>query len=113
MITGTLSPVSNKATWKETFKLTDSEDGDAIDISGAEEITISIRDPKSRCILLTGSLSDGDITIVDDGTFQLLFDDDTMGALSAKTYDIGCTIKIDGETTQLLVGKLPVVDGVV
>lgn len=97
----------------ETFKLTDSESGDAIDITDAEEITVSIRDPKSKCILLTGTLTGGEISLVDDGTFEITFDEDTMGALVAKTYEIGCTIKINGDTTQLLVGKLPVVDGIV
>jgi hypothetical protein len=112
MFIGTLSPVSNRADWIDAYQLLDEETNGPIDIADATAITIEVRDPKTRCIVLTGSLSGGEIERIETGTFQWHFTADRMRLLCPQDYEIGCTIVKDGITSQLLIGVLPVMDGV-
>jgi hypothetical protein len=113
MFVGTLSPVSNRADWIEAFQLLDEEDpSEPIDISGATAITIEVRSPGTRSIVLTGTLAGGEIDHVEIGVFQWHFTPDQMSNLPAGDYEVGCTIVIDSITTQLIIGMLPVMDGV-
>jgi hypothetical protein len=113
MLTGTLPPVSNKADWIEEYELYDDETGDPLDISGADEITVSVRDAKSRSVLLTATLSGGSIAHAETGVFRWTFAAESMRSLCPKTYEIGMTMLLNDVTTQLLIGHVPVVDGVV
>lgn len=116
MFFGALDPVSNKATWSENLELLDSETGDPIDLSAVTEITLEVRDMESHSAVLTGTYTGGEVIIVGastDGVFQWEFSVAQMRALQAKTYDVGCTIEQDGDTVQLIIGHLPVLDGVV
>lgn len=113
MLTGTLSPVSNKADWIEAYGLTDEETGDPVDVSAATEITIALRDPSSRSVELTATLSGGTIEHIETGIFQWAFTAAQMSGLCAKTYEVGLTIVQDDQTIQLFVGTLPVIDGIV
>ena len=112
MFIGTLSPVSNRADWIDTFQLLDEETNEPIDTSDATAIIIEVRAPSTRCVVLTGSLSSGEIERVETGTFQWHFTADRMRLLCPQDYEIGCTIVKDGITVQLLIGTLPVMDGV-
>ena len=113
MFTGTLNPVSNKATWVCLYELIDAETDEAIDLSDVDEITISIRDPKDQTIELSATYTNGDITITDTGIFRWVFSNDNMSNLEPKTYEVGCTLEQDGEVMQLIIGNLPVMDGIV
>jgi hypothetical protein len=113
MFIGTLAPVSNRADWIEAFQLLDEEDpSEPIDISGATAVSIEVRAPGTRSIVLTATLSSG-ITHIETGVFQWHFTADQMSDLDAGDYDVGCTIVIDSFTTQLIIGTLPVMDGIV
>lgn len=113
MFTGTLPPVSNRATWTDDYELRDIETGDLIDLSTATEITIEARALSSASPELTLSLTGGDITIVGTGVFEWRAEASAMRNLCAKTYEIGCTIEIGDDTAQLIIGRLPVLDGIV
>lgn len=113
MLTGALNPVSNKATWTVIYELVDSDTDEAIDLSEVDEITIQVRDPRSRSPLLSGSLTGGQVSRVDTGVFSWTFSASQMSALCANTYDVGCIIEQNGETVQILIGTLPVIDGIV
>lgn len=116
MLIGTLSQVSNRATWEENYQIFDSETGDSIDLGDVDEITLEVRDPDTRAAVLSATLTDGDIEILgddEDGTFQWRFEASEMRVLSAKTYEVGCVIEADDDEAQLLVGALPVIDGIV
>ena len=113
MQTGSLSPVSNKADWIEAYGLDDSETGDPIDISDADEITVSIRNTANQHVELTATLSGGTIEHIETGVFQWTFPLAQMRTLCAKNYDVGLTILKDDETIQLFIGTLSVMDGVV
>src|SRR5262245_24065408 len=113
MLTGTLNPVSNQATWIEDFQLLDIETGDLIDISTATEIKIVVRDPVSKSSVLTLKLSSGEVVVVSIGVFEWRAEASQMRTLTARTYELGCIIDQDGDTVQLIIGTLPVLDGIV
>jgi hypothetical protein len=111
MYTGTLPPVSNRATWSEDVQCFDDEDNSAIDISAATAIELEVRDGCN--VVLTASYP-GSITLsATTGVFSFSFTADQMRALCAKTYDIGCTVTLEGETIQIIAGQLPVTNGYV
>lgn len=111
MYSGPLLPVSNQANWTYRDEATDEETGDPVDLTGAS-ITFEVRD-SSNCIVLSASTSNGKITIVDTGVFEVAFTRAEMQQVEAGTYDVGCVITINGATPQFLIGTLPVLDGVV
>ena len=113
MFYGTLDPVSNKATWVGLYELIDAETDEAIDLSDVDEITISIRDAQTQTQAQTATKTGGDVTITDTGIFRWVFSASQMGALEPKTYEIGCTLEQDDEVVQLIIGHLPVRDGIV
>lgn len=116
MFFGTIDPASNRATWSESFELIDSETGDPISLSAVDEITLEVRDMESHGAVLSGSYTGGEIVIVGaatDGTFQWRFEAAQMRGLCARTYEVGVTIESDDDTVQLLIGYLPVLDGIV
>ena len=108
-----LAPVSNRADWIDCYKLIDDETDDPIDLSDATEITIEVRDRDTRRSLFSATLSGGTIEHIETGVFQWAFTLDQMRTLCPKTYDVGLTILKDGIATQILIGSLPVYDGIV
>lgn len=112
MKTGTLDPASNSATWRESFEVTDAEDGSLIDlVTDVDEITVKVRDSVSESELLSVSLTGGEITVLGTGVFEVLFTVTQMDDLDPKTYELGALIEIDGDTEQLFLGYLPVLRG--
>jgi hypothetical protein len=112
----TLPPVSNRETWLGDYTLIDQDTGETIDLDGADEITITVRDPQTLTAMLTGTLSGGEIAVVGDstdGVFEWRFERSQMAALQAKTYEVGLVIEADDDEIQLLIGRLPVLDGIV
>lgn len=110
MLTGTLPPVSNRADWIEAFAIDDAETGDPLDISTASEILIEVRSDDG-CARLSGSLTNGEIVLVQTGVFQWTFPAARMGALQAGTYQVLCRITKDDQVVQFIIGALPVLDG--
>jgi cell division protein YceG involved in septum cleavage len=110
MLTGTLTPTSNKADWIESLALDDAETGDPVDISNASEIVIEVRGG-SNCLRLSASLTAGSVTRVQTGVFQWQFSASQMSGLEAGTYQVLCRITKDDQVVQLIIGSLPVLDG--
>jgi hypothetical protein len=113
MFMGALPPASNRATWSVLYELSDADTGEAIDISGVDEITNHVRDPRTNSAVLTGTLINGEVAHVDTGIFRWTFSASQMSTLRADNYEIGCTIEQNGETAQIIIGTLPVIDGIV
>jgi len=113
MMTGTLSPVSNRATWLESMELVDVDNGEPVDLSGLTEITIVVRDPRTDAPQLTLTLTNGDVMILDTGVFGWRADAGNMTTLVEGMYEVGCTVTDGVDTAQLVIGYLPVLDGIV
>jgi len=113
MYVGALDPVSNRATWIALYELRDDDTDELIDLSSVDEITIQVSDNR-KSMQLSATLSGGSVEIVDTGVFKWTFTASQMSTLSAaRTYEVGCVLEGEGEKLQLIIGTLPVLDGVV
>lgn len=111
MLTGALPPVSNRAGFSMQFELLDDDTDEAVDLSDAS-IVFEVADNGS--IELSATTENTKVSIVDTGVFQVDFTATEMRTLCAKTYQLGCTVtNDDSEPQQLIIGTLPVLDGIV
>jgi hypothetical protein len=98
------------------FALFDEETGEPNDLSDADEITFAVRREGRSSPNITLTLGNG-ITLIDhdtDGAFQVELTLDQMRSLRpSETYEVGITIRLQGETVQLFAGTWPIIDGVV
>jgi hypothetical protein len=111
MQTGTLAAVSNREDWLDGGEVRDA-DSVLVDITGAS-IIVQVSDRESHAPMLTVSTDNGLITITGTGTFQWEVPAASMRVFCAETYDVGITIELNGGTTQLFKGTIPILDGVV
>jgi hypothetical protein len=112
MFIATLPPVSNRASWIESVELTDEETGEPIDLTGCD-IEVAVRPQGTTRPCLQASTGDDTVAIVDTGVFQFTFTPDQMRSQCVGTYDVGATISRDGETAQIVIGSVSILDGVV
>jgi hypothetical protein len=112
---GSLAPISNRADWPDShaFELFDDVDNSVIDLTTATAVTLEIRDQDSCRPVLIASLANGDIVLQGAETFIPTWTASQLGCLCAGTYDIGCTAVVNGKTIQLIIGTLPVLEGIV
>lgn len=111
MYVTSLPPISNRSDWIQPFEIDDADTDDPIDLSTAN-IILEVRD-QDGITVLSGTTGNGKILIIDTGVFQATFLRTEMTGLSAGLYDIGCTIGLQDSVYQLLIGELPIIDGVV
>lgn len=111
--TPTLDPVSNLETWTETLSVFESTDGlpffTVADPPSA--VTLKLRDMQTDATVLSGSLADGALVVVDSGEIEFTFSADAMSALEPKIYEVGCLYTDEGITRQMILGHLPVLRG--
>lgn len=113
MFMGSLPVASNRATYQQDFQLYDDEDSEGIDLAGAT-IALEVRRPGCSSPDLSASIGSGIVvTGENEGQFELTFTATQMRTLRPMTYDVGLTITQNDETTQYLIGTLPVRDGIV
>ncbi len=109
---GSLDPISNKTGWLADVELDDADAGGPIDFAGAS-IVVEARDPFSGTVVLSATTSNGKVTITDTGVFRVNVPPSETRFVHAGTYEVGATITLNGESRQLIIGTLPVMDGVV
>jgi hypothetical protein len=112
MYVGSLQAASTRQSWTQTFEVEDEDTGDDLDLAGAS-IVFEIRDPRSLLTVLSATTTNGKITIVDTGVFQVTFAASDMQSLRPQTYDVGCTVTANGATLQYIIGTIPILDGIV
>lgn len=111
MLIATLPPVSNRADWIEAIEFVDDDTNETIDLTGCT-IVITVKD-EDGCQALHASSADGSVVFISQGVVQFTFPRASVAGLRADAYQIGATVERDGETQQILIGTVPVVDGVV
>jgi len=115
MYLGNLAPVSNRATWSVTMEIINGTTNTPYDLSTATEITVQVRE-KGGGLKLSGTLTSGEVELVTDGTdgaFRWTFPKTSMGGLCAATYDVGITVDFTSATSQIFIGTLIVMEGIV
>lgn len=109
MYEGSLGKVSNREDWTQTIECVD-ENGDDVTITGAT-IELAVRKKGDSAPTLTADTSDG-ITI-STPSFTFSFTSDDLGGLDPGQYEVGVVIEINSVRTQLIVGTVSIVDGIV
>lgn len=113
MYEGSLPRQSNKAGYAPVIEILDDDTDEAIDISDAS-IVFEIRDQLTGTTLLSATTTNAKVAVIDTGVFQASFTAAQMKNLNSGSYDVGCTISnADSEAQQLIIGTLPIIDGVV
>lgn len=110
MYTGSLAPVSNKEDWIATSPLID-EDGTETTLTGATIEMFICRQGSADSAILSGSTTDGKITLPTATTFQWHFTPTDMAVFCAGTYDVFMRVTIDDIVTQILSCAVPIVEG--
>lgn len=102
---------TDDANWIETFELFSDTDGTEYDAS-ALDFTLKVKDGDS--IVLSRSTTDSTIIMPDDYSVQWTFTPSQLSALCpGKDYAVGMTMTDGTSTTQIFIGVLKFVDGVV
>lgn len=104
-------PTSNRATWIFTGQINDASDGSLVDLS-ALTFVFEVRD-EFECPRLEASTANGKFTVIGLGIFRWEFSVSDMSCLWPGTYNTGLTMANVDQTSQLSVGPLPIVDGIV
>lgn len=100
---------SNRATWIFTGQITDAATGELLDLS---DLSFVFAVEECGTALLLATTDNGKFTSPSTGIFRWEFSETEMATLCSKTYDTGLTMmNADGQTAQLSVGPLPIVDG--
>lgn len=107
---GTLAPFSNREDWQITGSLVD-DDGAAVTLTGSTMEFYLTRQGNPSTAELTGSTTNGKITLPTTTSFQLDFDVTDVSDLNPGTYEAFLRITKSGVTTQLIAGTMEVVEG--
>lgn len=110
MRTGSLGPLSNRESLQLIRQIIDTETGEAIDLTGAS-IVFEIRRSGACSPVLSASTDNGKITFPDVYTYQIDIAVAEMRTLCPETYEIGLTFERDDQTTEIIIGTLPVLAG--
>lgn len=109
MRTGTLGTVSNREDWIFSYDVIDQA-GDDVNIAAAD-ITVAVRAKGETSPRITKTVGDG-ITVVSPA-FTVTILSDLMADLDPAQYEVGALVEIAGVKTQLIIGTITVLDGIV
>jgi hypothetical protein len=110
MYVGSLRAVSNRATYREQFQVNDADTDALIDLAGAS-IAFEVLERDTGCLKLCAAIGSG-ISVLSTGVFEVTFTATQMQGLCSGDYDVRCRVTgADGDTDQLIIGTLPVLDG--
>jgi hypothetical protein len=101
--------VSNREDWNDQVHVYVNDA--LIDLTGAV-VVLAVKDPRTRLQVLIAQTADGSITIPALGIIEFSFPVEQMRGLEAsKRYEMFCTAVINGKTSQLFTGEVPIYDG--
>ena len=121
---------SNVSDWIGTVQLNDDDTGDLIDLTGCT-VTFMVVPQTARgsgtgggggwpniystqtTPVLVASTTNGKITLPSTGIIQWTFRASEMAALPGGFYECGLRIFKSPDTTQILLGQLPIINGAV
>ena len=106
---GSLPPASINGTWIENVEIWDTDTDELMDLSGLEEITLYVRDPRTGYDELTLTLSGGDIVIPSTGIIQWRAERGAMSTLTNKLYDVILVFRDDDDELPVVLGTISVI----
>ena len=107
---------TNSADWAQALEITDASqhtcDGEPV-IPDDATFNLTVSDRHGRR-MFSGSTDDGRIQRPNPSTIQWVYERDELTSLCAgNTYNVGLTVTTDNGTTQILIGSLSFIDGIV
>jgi hypothetical protein len=117
MFQARFKPVTNQSDWATSIQFNDKASGAPIDITGDDlplSFNLALKPVgEGNTPSLTGSTATGELTLPSLGILQIFFPASRMQALSPGSYDVGLTVTNGLNTAQILLGRLPIVNGIV
>ncbi|SDR10178.1 hypothetical protein SAMN05519103_00747 [Rhizobiales bacterium GAS113] len=113
MITARFKPISNQSDWSTTILFNDKASDTPIDFTGLTwTLQLQLQGDINNVALL-GSTATGELTNPSLGILQVYFPVTRMKALTAGSYRLGLTVTNGIYTTQVMLGLVPIVPGIV
>lgn len=104
---------TSSADWAQSIELTDARTNLPLTDLEDAAFKLAVDDRKGRTVL-TRSTADGTITRPEPNIVQWIFKPSEMAGLCDGTvYRVGLTVETAGGTTQILIGSLTFIDGIV
>jgi hypothetical protein len=117
MFQARFKPVTNQSDWATSIQFNDKATGTPIDITGDDmpnSFALAVQlVGDGNMPALTGSTATGELTLPSLGILQIFFPAARMQALTPGSYDVGLTVTNGVNTAQILLGRLPLVNGIV
>jgi hypothetical protein len=109
MLQARLTPISTYSDWILSLELTDPDTGDPFDLTGATA-AIAVRKIGEETITTVTDTTGGKITFPDTGIIhsELLYGEYEF---EIGEYDVRMVLSRDGYTESIIIGTLPVIDG--
>jgi hypothetical protein len=117
MFQARFKPVTNQSDWATSIQFNDKASGTPIDITGDDvpnsfSLALALVGDANNAAL-TGSTTTGELTLPSLGILQIFFPAARIQALAPGSYDVGLTVTNGVNTAQILLGRLPIVNGIV
>ena len=106
-----LDPITTRSDWILPIEFKDSETGDLMDLTGVT-FDVRLRENGGVTSTITGSSAGGEITNPDTGVALITFLASALTSLEAVEYDVALTMYRDSYTETIILGTIPVLDGI-
>jgi len=103
-------PITNRETWLDRVEIRD-ESGAVIDLSDADA-RLEVRAQPDGGTALSARSGDGTLSTSASGLIEWQFSETKTRNLAPGLYSVGLVYTLNGITTQVLVGEIEIVDGV-
>ena len=106
-----LDPLAYGSDWILSVQFQDEDTADPLDMSNAE-FHVAAQKFREETTSLRGSSADGHITSPEMGTIVIKFTGSETKNLTVGDYKVGLKVERNGFTETLVLGTLPVVEGI-
>lgn len=106
-----LDPLAVGSDWYLTIQMQEAETGDPLDLTGIK-FTVAVQKFREGKPDLVGSSEDGHISNPETGFIVIEFLGETTKKLSIGEYKVGLKAERSGFTETIILGTLPVIEGV-
>jgi hypothetical protein len=109
-----LGEISNKADWQSAaIEFYDEADGEAVDLSDADEIYFEIKHPETKAILVTASMTGGEIAFINDDEtqFKITIPYTEFADLCEGQYLANISFTLDGMKHDTVLAEITVFEG--
>lgn len=120
MFTARFKPLSNQSDWSTACLFNDKATGTPITLTG---ITFTLQlqligssrnnNSNSTGASLVGSTGSGELTLPSLGILQIFFPVTRIQVLQPGSYDVGLTMTNGIFTAQVIIGRLPIISGII